>query len=560
MRWTAFASSEPIGPQQFELSRRLEEAVLSIALAEESPLSVRQRAHWRACCIPGAGAWLAALPSTALSQSIAPAHMHVLLRRRLGSPVFDADGTCVLCGADSDRWGDHAIACPAGGCRVARHHRVRAALARLAEAGGHRPTLEPVGLLPPKPDADDEPHPPPSRSSTVGQPPASVPRRARAAQGELRRPADVFIPVWWGGRPAAFDAAITSGTIPRRRVRAARDAVLLLREYEEFKRSYLDTDAACKREGIEFCPFVLEADGGVGPSASGIVRKLADDAAVCSGLPRPTVIERVRQELSLAVAMANSSALIRRRPPPAALWAPHNSSAAAAVAADDAVRDAPPVAAASVVALPPPRSAAHPVQRAQPLAGADAGDPTPRVPPPPPTNGAADGIAAAAPYRGGAAAAAGTSPVTDGAVDLTAASLASGGQDGGSAPPLVAVGCGGTRNIGIAEVVRTPAPAPNPPDQPAQPANPTSPNNTSKPIHIRPTRPSNPARLSCAASKGGDPDCCGRIASGVSGDDGSSSLRQRIGSDDRGVCTMGQTTSPYSNHPTIQPATDPCHF
>eukprot|EP00973_Karenia_brevis_P085969 11922986-Karenia_brevis.AAC.1 len=82
-----------------------------------------------------------------------------------------------------DRKGRHAAACTAGGDKTRAHHGARNQGCRFAHNAGLHPELEKPGLLQPSPE----------------QPGASG-----------RRPADVYLPSWTNGMPAALDFAITS--------------------------------------------------------------------------------------------------------------------------------------------------------------------------------------------------------------------------------------------------------------------------------------------------------------------------------------------------------------
>jgi hypothetical protein len=175
--------SVPAPAKQSLLSTRLDEETLNYAMSDLSVLTPRQKVHWMAATLPGAGAWLLADPDPRKGHAMSPARCMVLLRRRLGSPIYETEGPCPQCGALSDIYGDHAIACAAGGDRTRRHHRVRDSVAAFAAAAGHAPAVEPLGLLPLRPDDVGIPE------DGGGGRAAAPPRRAAA--GPLRRPADV---------------------------------------------------------------------------------------------------------------------------------------------------------------------------------------------------------------------------------------------------------------------------------------------------------------------------------------------------------------------------------
>ena len=158
------------------------------------------------------------------------------LKIRLWVPTFSQDHYRPCCDAVSDRWGLHDRRCGAAGDCVACHSGARNLCCRFADDAGLNPSLEQSHLFPPRPDD-------PSGAN-------------------LRRPADVFDPPWIHGHPVAFDLAITS---PQRQD-ALRQAALQVgsaaRNYEDHKRSYLQTEEECRQQGIIFTPLVAEASGG----------------------------------------------------------------------------------------------------------------------------------------------------------------------------------------------------------------------------------------------------------------------------------------------------------
>ena len=99
-----------------------------------------------------------------------------------------------------------------------------------------------------------------------------------------RRPADVYIPRWRRGAPAALDFAVTSGLRNNILNRSALDGSAATTEYESLKRSHLNTEEKCRDEGFTFIPMVCEADGGGwGPSAHKVWSVLAKQKAILAG-------------------------------------------------------------------------------------------------------------------------------------------------------------------------------------------------------------------------------------------------------------------------------------
>ena len=62
----------------------------------------------------------------------------------------------------------------------------------------------------------------------------------------------------------AFDIAVTSGLRRDLVNRSAEDGSAATLLYEDYKRSYLNTETICQEEGISFIPLVCEEDGGAG--------------------------------------------------------------------------------------------------------------------------------------------------------------------------------------------------------------------------------------------------------------------------------------------------------
>ena len=103
------------------------------------------------------------------------AEFTLVVKYRLGLPVYDSAGPCPACLRHSDVFGDHALCCGSGGERISRHNALRDALYETAVAAGLGPTKEGRFLLP----------------------------------GNDRRPADILVPHWSSGKDAAMDASST---------------------------------------------------------------------------------------------------------------------------------------------------------------------------------------------------------------------------------------------------------------------------------------------------------------------------------------------------------------
>jgi hypothetical protein len=287
--------------QQKVLSKALDTRAF-MQLTDASQASMARRAHLNLASAAGAGLCLHALPSKACGLHVEPALFATMIQRWLRVPFADEDAWCPSCGGIMDRFGDHALSCCGGGDRTRRHNLIRNAVYHSAAAAGLLPELEKPGLLPPRPlqgsaredgsrptDADDRP--------------------------EARRPADVYIPRWRSGPPAAWDFAVTSGLREDALVVSATDREAALTRYEDFKQGYKSTSTSCQQSGFSFVPMILEASGGGwGKQARSVWSELAKKHALASGELTSDKDSAVflLQRLSTVLHRENSRAILRR--------------------------------------------------------------------------------------------------------------------------------------------------------------------------------------------------------------------------------------------------------
>ena len=130
-----------------------------------------------------------------------------------------------------------------------------------------------------------------------------------------RQPADVYLPRWRRGAPAALDFAITSGVRSDMVNRSAEDGSTATKSYEDFKRSHLNTDSICREEGITFIPMICEAvGGGWGPAAHKVWSVLAQHKSIVSGEKNSIIVSHLLQSLGLILHRENARAILRRSP------------------------------------------------------------------------------------------------------------------------------------------------------------------------------------------------------------------------------------------------------
>ena len=131
------------------------------------------------------------------------------------------------------------MSCGTGGERISRHNHLRDALYEMAVSAGLAPTKEGRFLLP----------------------------------GDDRRPADVFIPYWAGGRDAALDVTVVNPLQAATVVGAATTPGFALTYAHTRKMQGAAED--CRRQGIAFLPLAVESLGGWHRGAEQEVKKLA---------------------------------------------------------------------------------------------------------------------------------------------------------------------------------------------------------------------------------------------------------------------------------------------
>ena len=287
------------GTQQ-RLTRALEDKAYD-KLKEEAeqrgdPEATRRLVAYAA---PGAGRWLQAVPSKVFDMNLTNAELSTTLKLQLGVDIFEADGTCLSCGAVNDRKGVHARSCTCGGDQDARHNAQRDATHAFARRGNLRPQLEAVGLLA-EPGAPDGRRPadtlvcaelgPPSVAERAGARPA----RKHALDFKVINPLGVTRGSREGGgaRPAPLEAA-------RAYAEAARERVA----------------ERCEEAGIRYHAVVLEATGGVEDrEAAPVFHQIAEAVAAAEDREVAAVKQELLERLSLELVRSAARAVLRRTP------------------------------------------------------------------------------------------------------------------------------------------------------------------------------------------------------------------------------------------------------
>ena len=132
-------------------------------------------------------------------------------------------------------------------------------------------------------------------------------------QSDGRRLADVYVPRWRSGTPAALDFAVTSGLRADALVASVHDSRSAPTAYEDFKREHNTTESDCQTQGIKFVPVVAEAVGGSwGPAADKVFAQLAKFKTSMSGERSSQVLSSLYQNLGIILHRENARAVLRR--------------------------------------------------------------------------------------------------------------------------------------------------------------------------------------------------------------------------------------------------------
>ena len=238
----------------------------------------REIARMASLSLPQAGAWLNCPPLPALGLHLRGSEFVVAVKFRLGMQVYDSAGQCPACGRHSDAMGDHGMVCGTGGERIARHNALRDALHATAAAAGLAPQKEGRALLP----------------------------------GNDRRPADVFLPGWSGGRDAALDVTVVHPLQDATRARAAAEpGYALTYAYNNKMRVTADL---CDQQGISFIPIVAESTGGWHKVALEQFKKLGSALARHTGQEESETINHLLTRTSVLLQKGLSALLLNRVP------------------------------------------------------------------------------------------------------------------------------------------------------------------------------------------------------------------------------------------------------
>ena len=136
----------------------------------------RSKALALSTSIRHAGDWLNVVPCSALGLNSVDWEFRLCMKYWLGLQMTKEDSLCPVCDTISDSMGDHHVTCRGNGDMIRRHDSLRDVLFSAAQSAALAPKKETPSLIP----------------------------------GSSSRPADIFLPCWKRGKPAALDVTVIS--------------------------------------------------------------------------------------------------------------------------------------------------------------------------------------------------------------------------------------------------------------------------------------------------------------------------------------------------------------
>ncbi len=282
--------------RQRELPSAIDSATFDEVLSAPAT-NVSMKAQLQLVSREGAGAWLHASPDREKDTILEGELFRTAMKRRLRVTFLERPGFCPMCGSGMDVFMDHARVCSCEDDRTLRHNAIRNLVNMIAAVAGLRPETEKPGLLTPRPE--DE-----------------CLRGEGVRNG--RRPADIWVPHWHSGAPAAWDFAVTSGLRTDSLFAPSEDRDQATSAYEAFKRDHMNTDARCRTRGLEFMPLVAEAHGGSwGLVAKSVWKSLSKAWDAVTGSDESAAAAELQQRISVTLQRENARAVLKRLAPTA---------------------------------------------------------------------------------------------------------------------------------------------------------------------------------------------------------------------------------------------------
>jgi hypothetical protein len=272
--------SQPIHVSETNFSQKsLSAAIDKRALSEliDSAPSMGERARLLAISDPRTADWLLATPSPGLGLRLEPNEVQVLIKLRLGLPLGISGTCCSYCpDRELDMFGHHALTCRRGPDVIHRHNELRDAINALLNRALLNPRLEQGSGL-----------------------------------GSQTRPADILVPVWSLGKPAALDVTVVHPLNPKHINGASTDVTHSLIAAEE--RKHLENDPKCEELGWTCVPMAVTAYGAWGHEAHQFLARVAHRISTRQLTPASQIINATFCNLGIILARCSARAILARQ-------------------------------------------------------------------------------------------------------------------------------------------------------------------------------------------------------------------------------------------------------
>ena len=173
---------------------------------------------------------------------------------------------------------DHSVGCGGDGDRIHRHDSLRDALFSAAQSAALAPRREVPSLIP----------------------------------GSSSRPADVYLPHWKRGQPAALDVSVIS-TLQQLTVNGASTTQGYALSVGE-GRKFAAHAVSCRSVGVSFIPLLVESLGGWNSRAMEVIKGIGRLQGQRLGIPPADSTTHLFQRLAICLWRGNASLWVRRIP------------------------------------------------------------------------------------------------------------------------------------------------------------------------------------------------------------------------------------------------------
>ena len=186
---------------------------------------------------------------------------------------------CPECRGTGDIMGDHQVGCGRNGDRFSRHNAIRDLLFTAAQSAALAPSKETPGLVP----------------------------------SSLSRPADILLPNWCQGRPAALDIHVIS---PLQQLTLAEVASTPGHALQVGTcRNLASNLSACRAVGAECIPLVAETLVGLSEDSIHTIRAIGRAIGLRSSSPNPSISSKhLFGRVAIALWRGNASLWLHRHP------------------------------------------------------------------------------------------------------------------------------------------------------------------------------------------------------------------------------------------------------